>query len=110
MILAELAELVGGVVPVETGMFTGIAPDEYAVLTPLIDDFPLFADNEPLADVSEVRISLFTTGNYLGLKATLTDLLLGNGFIITGRRYLGVDSGYHHYGFDVAKHYYLKEK
>ena len=35
-ILQELNTLLSPILPVETGIFSGIAPDEYLVLTPMI--------------------------------------------------------------------------
>ena len=64
-ILRELNTLLSPILPMETGMFSGVAPDEYIVLTPMADTFALFGDNAPLIDVSEVRISLFSKGNYI---------------------------------------------
>lgn len=58
-ILAELNTLLTPVLPVETGVFSGVPPDEYLVLTPMTDEFALFGDNCPLNEVAEVRISLF---------------------------------------------------
>ncbi len=109
-ILAELNTLLTPVLPVETGVFSGVPPDEYLVLTPMTDEF-LFGDNFPLIEVSEVRISLFSKGNYLQRKRQLTQALLGAQFTITDRRYIGRedDTGYHHYAIDVAHHYELEE-
>ena len=47
-ILQELNPLLDAI-PIrgETGVFSDTAPDEYAVVTPLTDDFPLFGDNQP---------------------------------------------------------------
>ena len=106
-ILAELNTLLTPVLPVETGVFSGVPPNEYLVLTPMADEFALFGDNFPLIAVSEVRISLFSKGNYLQRKRQLTQTLLGAKFIITGRRYIGHedDTGYHHYAIDAAKYY-----
>jgi hypothetical protein len=106
-ILEELNALVSPVLPVETGVFTGEAPDTYAVLTPMADDFALYADGLPLMDVCEVRISLFTKGNYSALKRQITAALLQADFTVTGRWYIGHedDTGYHHYAIDVAKEY-----
>ena len=111
-ILGELNALLSPVLPVETGVFSGVPPDEYLVLTPMTDEFALFGDNMPLVDVSEVRISLFTKGNYLQRKKQITALLLTAGFTVTDRRYIGHehDTGYHHYAIDVAKHCDLKEE
>ena len=106
-ILAELNTLLASVLPVETGVFSGVPPNEYLVLTPMTDEFMLFGDNQPLIDVSEVRISLFSKGNYLQRKRQITGALLGAEFTITDRIYLGYedDTGYHHYAIDVAKQY-----
>jgi hypothetical protein len=110
-ILTELNTLLSPVLPVETGVFSGVPPDEYLVLTPLTDEFVLFGDNTPLFDISEVRISLFSKGNYIQRKKQITALLLATEFTITDRRYIGHedDTGYHHYAIDVAKHCELKE-
>ena len=98
-------------IPVETGVFSSAPPETYAVLTPLIDVFGLFADNLPGVDICEVRISVFTKQNYLTLVTLLVSDLLTAGFTITERRYLGHedDTGYHHYAIDVAKEYSLQE-
>ena len=110
-ILAELNTLLAPVLPVETGVFSGVPPDEYLVLTPLTDTFALFGDDAPLSEVSEVRVSLFSKGNYQKRKRQITAALLGAGFTITDRRYIGHedDSGYHHYAIDVAKEYEMED-
>lgn len=107
-ILAELNTLLESIkLPVETGVFSGVPPDEYVVLTPLADSFGVFGDNMPLIDISEVRISLFCKNNYLKIKNQLVGLLLQADFTITDRRYIGYeyDTAYHHYVIDVAKDY-----
>ena len=98
-------------IPVETGVFSGVPPDEYLVLTPLTDTFTVFGDNKPLADINEVRVSLFSKNNYLQRKNQLVRMLLQADFVITDRRYIGHedDTGYHHYAIDVAKYYELEE-
>lgn len=108
-ILSELNTLLTPVLPVETGVFSGAPPDEYLVLTPMADGFALFGDNMPLMEVSEVRISLFSKGNYLPRKRQLTTALLNADFTISDRRYIGHegDTGYHHFAIDVAKIYEL---
>ena len=110
-ILAELNTLRSPILPVETGIFSAKPPDEYLVLTPMTDEFPLFGDNTPIIDLSEVRISLFSKGNYLQRKRQITLTLLDADFTITDRRYIGYesDTGYHHYAIDVAKSYELEE-
>ena len=106
-ILLELNTLLSPILPVETGVFSGVPPDEYLVLTPMTDTFPLFGDNIPLADVSEVRISLFSKSNYLQRKNQITSALLTADFTITDRRYIGYenDTKFHHTAIDVAKTY-----
>ncbi len=96
---------------VETGVFSGVAPDEYLVITPLSDSFDLHADNAPLNEVQSARLSLFTKGNYTKLSGKLTRSLLAGEFAITDRRYIGHedDTGYHHYAIDVAKNYEWEE-
>jgi hypothetical protein len=98
-------------IPVETGVFSGVPPDEYMVLTPLTDTFAVYGDNKPLADINEVRISLFSKNNYLQRKNQLVRMLLQADFVITDRRYVGHedDTGFHHYAIDVAKIYELEE-
>jgi len=111
-ILSELNTLFEAAnIPVETGVFSGVPPDEYLVLTPLTDTFAVYGDNRPLADVSEVRISLFSKNNYLQRKNQLVRMLLQADFVITDRRYIGHedDTGYHHYAIDVAKEYETEE-
>ena len=105
--LSELNTILTPILPVETGVFSGVPPDEYLVLAPMTDEFALFGDNAPLMDVSEVQISLFSKGNYLQRKRQITSALLGAEFTITDRRYIGheADTGYHHYAIDVAKEY-----
>lgn len=94
-------------VPIETGVFSGTPPDEYIVLTPLTEDFELHADDIPTYDVQEVRISVFSKGNYLALKNKIIRALLRADFFITDRRYVEHenDTGYHHYAVDTAKQY-----
>ena len=111
-ILSELNTLLETAnIPVETGVFSGVPPDEYLVLTPLTDTFAVYGDNKPLADINEVRISLFSKNNYLQRKNQLVRMLLQADFVITDRRYIGHedDTGYHHYAIDVAKYYELEE-
>ena len=107
-ILEELNTLVESLdIPVETGVFSGRPPDTYAVLTPVSDTFDGFADNRPQYDVCEVRISLYTKGNYLDLKSRIESVLLDGGFTVTLRKYMGRedDTGYCHYAIDAAKEY-----
>ena len=107
--LQNLAESCG--VSVETGVFSGKAPDTYLVLTPMSDGFELHADNAPGCETQEARLSIFTKGSYTKLKNALVRALLGADFYITDRRYIGHedDTGYHHYAIDVAKNYELED-
>lgn len=110
-ILEELNDLLSNLgIPVETGEFSDSAPDTYSVLTPLTDRFEVYGDNLPLIDVNEVRISLFTKGNYLETKRQITKALLQAKFTITDRLFVGFekDTKYFHLAIDVAKHYEME--
>ena len=98
-------------VPIETGVFSGTAPDRYIVVTPLTDSFDLHSDDTPGMDVQEVRLSLFCKGSYTRLKNALVKALLAHELTITDRRYVGyeTDTGYHHYTVDVANYYEMEE-
>jgi hypothetical protein len=111
-ILEELTALLTGLgVRVETGVFSDIAPDEYVVITPLADTFQLHAADRPGFDQQEARLSLYSKGNYLELKSSITAALLEAEFTITARQYIEHedDTGYHHYAIDVAKIYPIEE-
>ncbi len=108
--LSELNEILSTAgISVETGVFSGVPPDEYVVLTPLIDSFAVYGDNKPQLEVQEVRLSLFCKNNYVKTNNQLVGLLLQADFTITDRRYIGHedDTGYHHYAIDTAKEYGL---
>ncbi|WP_072238042.1 hypothetical protein [Listeria monocytogenes] len=110
-ILEELNNLLSNLgIPVETGEFSDSVPGTYSVLTPLSERFEIFGDNWPLIDVNEVRISLFTKGNYLETKRQLTQALLQADFTITDRLFVGFekDTKYFHLAIDVAKHYEME--
>jgi hypothetical protein len=111
-ILSELTALLSGLgVNVETGVFSDTAPDEYVVITPLTDMFNLFGDNQPEFETQEVRVSLYSKGNYLELKNRIVKALLNADFTITERLYIEHedDTGYHHYAIDTAKLYELED-
>lgn len=111
-LLADLTTIITNLsIPVETGVFSGTAPETYAVLTPLAETFDLFADNRPLQDIEEVRISLFTKGNYKPIKKQLETALFDAEITITERRYIGHedDTMYHHIAVDTAKNINLEE-
>ncbi len=52
-------------VTVETGVFKGKAPDEYAVITPMTDTFEVFADNRPQ----------YETQVLMSIKKTASDII-----------------------------------
>ena len=90
--------------PVETGVFSGIAPGEYVVLTPISEHFGLFSDDAPGMNIEEARLSLFSKKNYTQKKDLLVRMLLTAGFTVSERRYIGYeeDTKYHHYSIDLA--------
>ncbi len=107
-LLSELNTLLDALhIPLETGVFTGKAPETYVVITPLSDSFALHADDHPGMEVQEARLSLFSQANYRPFKQAIERALLASAIIITDRHYVGHedDTGYHHYSIDVAKHY-----
>ena len=111
-ITTELDALITGLgLPVETGKFSGKAPDEYVIVTPLGDTFALHCDNRPEYETQEARLSLYSKKNYQATKRRLTKALIKAGFTITDRRYLGRedDTGYFHASHDVAKTYKWEE-
>lgn len=98
-------------IPIEIGVFSEPPPDEYLVITPLSDSFGLHADNAPLFDVQEARLSLFVKGSYTKQKNAIIRALLGADLYITDRRYIGHEdeTGFFHYAIDVAQHYEQEE-
>ena len=111
-VLTELNSLLTGLnLPVETGVFSDKAPDEYAVITPLADLFEVYADNRPHFEVQEARVSLFSKGSYTKRTRQIVTALLGAELTITERKYIGHedDIGYHNYAIDVAKEYSFTE-
>ncbi|WP_459589098.1 hypothetical protein [Corynebacterium camporealensis] len=104
--LTQIADKLG--LPFEVGLYTTTpAPQTYLVATPLVDVLDVFADNQPSVEIEEVRLALFTTGNYLDLRNRITRALLDAGLTVTARRYVGfeADTGYHHYAIDIASHH-----
>lgn len=99
-------------IDIETGVFNDKPSKEYIVITPLIERFEVFSDDMPSQEIQHARISLFSKGNYLSIKNTITKVLLRSGITITERRYIAYehDTGYHHYAIDVAKIYGIKEE
>lgn len=111
-VLSDINESLNGCgIPLETGVFTDNAPDKYIVVVPLVDTFGVNADNTPTYDVQEARISLYSKSNYIADKNKIVRFLISADFTITGRQYVGYESGtgYHHYVVDVAKHYEMEE-
>ena len=98
-------------IPIETGAFTDNAPDKYIVVVPMSDSFDLHADNAPVIDIQEARLSIYAKGSYTKEKNAVVRTLLANDFTITDRRYIGyeTETGYYHYAVDVAKHYEMEE-
>ena len=96
-------------IPVETGVFSDKAPDEYAVVMPMGDNFGGYADNAPQYETQEARISLYSKGNYQKRKTQIVQALLDAEITVTDRRYIGHenDTGYHHYAVDAAKEYFF---
>jgi hypothetical protein len=105
--ISEVLEPLG--IPIETGVFSDKPPDEYIVLIPISDIYDHYADDLPGAEVQEVRLSLFSKGNYQTRKNEVVAILLSADFIITDRRYIGYeeDTGFHHFAVDAAKVYDL---
>ena len=111
-LLSDLKTLLTPVgVPIEAGIFSDKAPDQYLVLVPLVDTFDMQADNKPGVDVQEVRLSLYSKGSYTAKKNAIVRALLSSDITITARQYIGFDaeSGYHHYNIDVADYYEMEE-
>lgn len=111
-ILSELNIVLAAVdIPIETGVFSGVPPDEYIVITPMNDTFEVYADNHPQHETQEARLSLFVKGSYTVRKNQIIKALLMADFTIPDRRYIGHedDTGFHHYTIDVLKEYDLEE-
>jgi len=110
-IFTELDTLLAVYAPVETGVFSGEAPNRYFIVTPLVDTYELFGDDEPEYEIQEARVSIYSKGSYLALKDSIIRRLFSEGFSITERRYIGRedDTGYFHYVLDVAKLFLLEE-
>ena len=108
-VLSELNTLLS--IQTETAKLSDKALDEYVVLVPISDNFSLFCDDKPKYETSEVRLSIFTKGNYMQLKKKIVKGLLNNNFTITDKRYVEYenDTGFHHYNIDVAKYYEMEE-
>ena len=111
-VLSELNTLLSDMsIQTETAKLSDKVLDEYVVLVPISDNFSLFCDDKPKYETSEVRLSIFTKGNYMQLKKKIVKGLLNNNFTITDKRYVEYenDNGFHHYNIDVAKYYEMEE-
>ncbi len=111
-ILADVQSALAGLdIPMETGVFTDVAPAKYIVVVPIVDTFDLHADNTPGAEVQEARISLYCQGSYTKEKNAIVKALLAADLTITERRYIGYETatGYYHFAIDVAQIYTLEE-
>lgn len=100
--LTHIAQRLG--IPSAVGVFPqSPAPDTFVVFTPLSEVFEFHADNTPQVDTSEVRLSFYTTHNYLKLAERLTQAVLDAGLIVSARRYVGfgADTCYHHWALDI---------
>jgi hypothetical protein len=109
-ILKDISEVLEPLeIPIETGVFSNKPPDEYIVLIPMSDIFDHYADDLPGAELQEVRLSLFSKGNYQTRKNEVVSTLLSEDFTITDRRYIGYekDTGFHHFAIDASKVYDL---
>jgi hypothetical protein len=107
-ILEDLYRILTGLgLDVETGVFSGLAPDDYVIITPMVDTFPLFGDNLPLLETQEVRLFLYSKTNYTNRKKLVVETLVNLGFTITAQVYIGRedDTGYFHTAVDVSKCY-----
>ncbi|MCL2532411.1 MAG: hypothetical protein FWE40_09740 [Oscillospiraceae bacterium] len=92
------------------GAFPKTPPDLYAVLTPMDDSFAVQGDGMPLDEEQQVRISLFSRGNYRVTKAAIERAVLSAGMTILGRRYVGFETEHHHVAIDVANLYFLTKE
>ena len=111
-LLAELTAILDALsIPTESGIFKTIVPDMYVVITPLSDTFDTYADNRPLREIQEARISLFSKQNYRACVNRIVKALLEADITITDRRYIGFDEecDFHHFVVDAAKNYELEQ-
>lgn len=111
-LLSELSILIKRLgIPFETGFYSGIPPNTYIVITPLVDTLEGHSDNRPRYEIQEARLSLFDKGNYISLKNQLVRTLLDADILITDSRYIEHEdeTGYFHYAIDVAKEYEMEE-
>ena len=105
--LSEVKNAVSSILPISTGNDASKVSGAYAVITPLADTFGLWGDDYPLAEESNIRISIYCPGNYRAISESVVSALLDAGFGITGRVYSGRDdaTGWSGYSIDVIKCY-----
>ena len=111
-ILKDVKDILDGLnIPNETIKWSGKELDTYVVLTPLSYDYE-FADNKPIEDIQEVRISLFMKSNFNELTRKIVNALLEKDLTITSRKYIDFeeDTFYYHYAIDVEKNYNMEDK
>ena len=111
-LLSDLKSIISSLnIPVETGAFTSSAPDLYIVLVPLVDEFELYADNQPGVDIQSVRMSLYAKKSYTKPMNRVIKALISAGITITNRQYIGFEQKikYHHYNIDVENVYEMEE-
>jgi hypothetical protein len=107
-ILAELIALFSEMgVPAQTEIFASPAPDTFALLTPLGEEFTLFADEMPHAEIQSVRIGIYCKENYGTLAFKVSRALMARDFTITDRLFIEREdkTKLYHYNIDVEKHY-----
>jgi len=111
-LLEELKALLDSLgIPSWVGEFPEKPPALYAVLVPIIDEYPVEGDGVPLDELQHVRIHVYSTGNYQTEKNKVSAAAIAADMCITGRHYAGFESDtkYHNYAIDVAKPYFLEE-
>ena len=93
------------------GGFPEVPPVLYAVLVPILDEYPLEGDGVPLDEVQHVRISIYSKGKYQESKNKVSAAVIAADMCITGRHYAGFEdaTGYHNYAIDVAKSYFMED-
>lgn len=81
------------------------SPLSYATMNDADMTWDYHADNYPQVSIDEVRLSVFTKGDWRGLFKSLQKAILSDEELtITARRYVGfeTDTDYHHLAIDIA--------
>ncbi|GHU54688.1 hypothetical protein FACS1894132_09700 [Clostridia bacterium] len=108
MILDELKLILEGCgYATEFAYYSDLSGDKRAVLTPMGDELTHYGDNVPLMEISSVRVSIFTKGDYYGDVKAIKKALINNDFCITDSKFIEheKDTKYNHYIIDVEKDY-----